>query len=78
VTEKQSVAATGKKRGPYSGVNNKCAIPHHNHVPRDCPGRARIMCAVCGKSLLSHETMDYCDRGEPATVHYLNKEGRRQ
>ena len=62
----------------YKNDGNKCSIKWHRHKPHECPGRARIKCAVCGKSLLSHKTMDYCDKGEPATVHHLNKEGRRQ
>jgi len=62
----------------YKNDGNKCAIKSHNHHPRDCPGRARIKCAVCGKSLLTHKTMEYCTDGDEATLHHINELGRRQ
>jgi len=78
MTEKQSIAATGKKRGSYDGKGNKCTIKSHNHNPRDCPGRARIKCAQCGKSLVSHKTMDFCTDNDGTPEHVLDELGMRR
>jgi len=62
----------------YKNDGNKCAIPWHNHHPRDCPGRARIMCAVCGKSLISHKTIGFCEANEDKPVHVIDEVGKRR
>ena len=78
MSEKQSKAQKGKKRGPYKNDGTKCTIPSHNHNPRDCPGRARIKCAICGKSLISHKPYDYCRSGDGTSEYVLDELGMRR
>jgi len=78
MTDKQSESATGKKRGPYRNDGNKCTIPWHNHPPRDCPGRSRLKCAVCGKPLIKHKTFNYCTEGDGTSEYVLDELGMRR
>ena len=49
MTDKQSKAQKGKRRGPYSISQ-----------PRDYGGRGAIKCGVCGLPIVKHKTMDFC------------------
>ena len=62
----------------YKNDGNKCAIPWHNHHPRDCPGRARIKCAVCGVALIKHKTVDFCTDNDGRPKHVIDELGLRR
>jgi len=62
----------------YKNDGNKCAIKWHNHAPHECPGRARIRCAVCGKALIKHKTMEFCTEGDGTPEHVLDELGMRR
>ena len=78
MTKKQSEAATGKRRGPYRNLGNKCTIKWHNHAPHECPGRSRIKCAVCGQPLIKHKTFGYCTDGDETAEHIIDELGVRR
>ena len=78
MTQKQSVAATGKKRGPYKNSGNKCTIPWHDHAPHECPGRARLKCAVCGKALIKHDGFEFCTEGDGEAGYVIDELGHRR
>lgn len=59
MTDEQSKAATGKKRGPYQ-----------IEVPRTFGGRGKMKCAICGRPIIKHKTMALCTLKRPATVAY--------
>ena len=62
----------------YKNDGNKCSIPWHNHPPHECPGRARIKCAICGKALIKHDSKDFCTADEGPTNHGLDELGVRR
>lgn len=67
-----------KNQGIYVKSNGvHCTIPSHDHNPKECKGSGKIKCEVCGKSTSAHKTMAFCSDGKPATVHQINREGRR-
>ena len=62
----------------HKNDGTKCAIPWHNHAPHECPGRARIKCAICGKATIKHNSTDFCVVEEGATNHGLDELGMRR
>lgn len=64
------------KKGTNNG--NQCAIPWHSHAPNQCPGRARLKCRVCGKSLLGHKLFELCERNEDTPAIVLDELGMRR
>lgn len=67
------------KRGPYvKNKGNRCTIKTHDHAPHECPGSGKTKCAVCGKSLLKHKTMDFCTAGGGKPTVVLDELGLRR
>ena len=62
----------------YMNNGNKCSIKWHNHAPHECPGRARIKCAICGKALIKHDSINFCVTEEGTTNHGLDELGVRR